>query len=215
MSRWWIALIVVVGCHRKNGDAFKMEQVAAQGARACAAMKDGTVKCWGRKGNESVLAPTLATGLTNVAKVCVTDDFECGMTRDGKLTCATLDGVTDVACGAKHVCAISGGKVFCFERDQAPREIAETAGATAIAAGGGTTCALFGGAVKCWGAGKRGQLGNGTFEDNDAPQVVAGLRAKDLCVGGEHACAVLEDETIECFGSDDDGELGDGRTDQT
>lgn len=193
-----------------------MEQVAAQGSRACAAMKDGTVKCWGKKGNESVLVPTLAAGMTNVRKACVGDDFECGMTRDGKLTCASLGAVTDVACGAKHVCAISAGKVFCFEHGKEPREIAGTQGATAIAAGGGTTCALFdGGAMKCWGAGKRGQLGSGAFEDKDEPQLVAGLRAKNICVGGEHACAVLEDETIACFGSDDDGELGDGRSEQS
>jgi alpha-tubulin suppressor-like RCC1 family protein len=216
MSRWSFLVLLVVSCHRKHGDAYKMEQVAAQGARACAAMKDGTVKCWGRKGNESVLVPTLANGMTNVAKVCVADDFECAMTRDGKLTCSRLGNVTDLACGAKHVCAISSGRAFCFERDQAPREIPGTAGATAIAAGGGTTCALFdGGAMKCWGAGKRGQLGSGAFEDKDEPQVVAGVRAKNVCVGGEHACAVLEDETMVCFGSDDDGELGDGRTEQS
>ena len=215
-SRLCVLLLLLGACHRKHGDAYKIEQVAAAGSRACAAMKDGTVKCWGRKGNESVLVPTLAPGMTNVAKVCVADDFECGMTRDGKLTCATLGNVTDVACGSKHVCAISSGKVFCFERAEAPREIPGTAGAKEIAAGGGTTCALFeGGTIKCWGAGKRGQLGNGAFEDNAEPQLVAGLRAKNICVGGEHTCAVLEDETMACFGSNDDGELGDGRSEQS
>jgi len=217
MRRSYVLLFLVcAACHRKRGDAYKMDQVAAQGSRACAAMKDGTVKCWGRRGNESVLVPTLASGMANVSKVCVGDDFECGMTRDGKLTCASLGNVTDVACGAKHVCAISAGKVFCFEHGTEPREIPKTAGATMIAAGGGTTCMIgAGGVVQCWGAGKRGQLGNGAFEDADAPQLVAGIRAKDVCVGGSHTCAVLEDETMACFGSDDDGELGDGRTEQS
>jgi len=217
MSRWlFVLLVLLAGCHRKHGDAYKMEQVSAQGSRACAAMKDGTVKCWGRKGNESQLVPAVAEGMSNVAKVCVADDFQCGMMRDGKLTCAHLGGVTDIVCGSKHVCAISGGIVFCFERDQPPREIPGTTGATAIAAGGGTTCGLFeGGTVKCWGAGKRGQLGNGAFEDKDTPQLVAGLHAKNLCVGGEHTCAVLEDETMACFGSDDNGELGDGNSEQS
>ena len=126
MTRWMLALVFVAACHRKQGDAYKMEQVAAQGSRACAAMKDGTVKCWGRKGNESVLAPTLVAGMSNVSKVCVADDFECGMTRDGKLTCASLANVTDVACGSKHVCAISAGKIFCFEYGKELREIPGT-----------------------------------------------------------------------------------------
>src|SRR6185295_14938764 len=67
-------LLSCAACHRKRGDAYKIEQVTAQGSRACATMKDGTVKCWGRKGTESVLVPTLAPGMTNVSKVCVADD---------------------------------------------------------------------------------------------------------------------------------------------
>ena len=206
--KWSFALIAVVlllgGCRRKHGDAFKVEAVSARGARACAAMKDGTVRCWGKNGKTSDRAPTTVAGLAGATKACATDDAVCILGKDHFASCmgASVKAATDLACGAQHACAIAGGNVLCWSHGQQPAEVPGATGATSIAMGGEKTCATFeGGAVRCW------------RDGNPEPALVPGLSAKSICVGGEHACAVLEDQTVACFGSDDDGELGDGLTD--
>jgi alpha-tubulin suppressor-like RCC1 family protein len=211
--RLLLVLAMLVACRRgKHGDAYRMERISAQGAHACAAMKDGTVRCWGRDGDKSVTTPALVAGVVGAADVCVGDAFSCVLGRAGAVSCLgqNVQNASALACGAAHVCAISAGKVLCWNASTPPREIAS--GATAIAAGGGTTCGLFDGAVRCWGAGKSGQLGDGTFEDRSEPVTIPGLHAKSIAVGTEHTCAVLDDETLACFGANDDGQLGDGTT---
>ena len=214
-----VALMLVASCKRgKHGAAYRIEQVDARGARACAAMKDGTVRCWGRAGEASTLTPTLVSGMTNAAKVCVGSTAVCALTRDGLVSClgAKVTGASDLACAGKRACAIASGKVLCWEENAAPREVTGVVGAKSIAMGGQTACAAMeDGAMKCWGAGKRGQLGNGAFEDRAEPVLVPGLVVKSIAVGDEHTCAVLADETLACFGANDEGELGDGTTDSS
>ena len=40
IRRLSLLLFVLAACHRKHGDAFKVVQITASGARACATMKD-------------------------------------------------------------------------------------------------------------------------------------------------------------------------------
>lgn len=78
------------------------------------------------------------------------------------------------------------------------------------------TCVRFvDGKVRCWGANDRGQLGNGSFDDqNDAlsaPDVIdLPGPAEQLAVGNEHTCVMLEDQTIYCWGRNHHGQLGTG-----
>ena len=72
------AALAIGGCgKRKRGDAYTMLQVSAQGERACAAMKDGAVRCWGRNDDhafgptDEVTVPTLVAGFTGAAKPTV------------------------------------------------------------------------------------------------------------------------------------------------
>lgn len=211
---------MLVACRRaKHGDAYKMEQVDARGARACAAMRDGTVRCWGRYGDTSDRTPTLISGMTNAAKVCVAENGVCALGRDGKVSSCmgqTIAGASDLACTALRACAITNGKVLCWAENVPPREMPGTEGAKSVAMGGHTGCAILGdGSLECWGAGTRGQLGNGAFEDHDDPVLVPNVHAKAVSVGEEHTCAVLDDETLACFGSNDDGQLGDGTLDSS
>jgi len=217
----FLLLAFAVACNRKHGDAYKMEHIVASGARICAVMKDGAVRCWGRDHDKRVLIPTLVPGVSDATSVCVGQDFSCVLHNDGLVSClgidfAGLDAVRDaksVACGEQHVCVSSGGEVLCATENQALHAIPGARGATSLAAGGGTTCVTFAdGSAKCWGRGKEGQLGNGRFEDRDEPELIVGFDVRSLAVGNEHTCAVLRDETLVCFGANNDGELGDGTT---
>jgi alpha-tubulin suppressor-like RCC1 family protein len=135
-------------------------------------------------------------------------------------------GVSAVAAGGLHTCAIAGGDVWCWGDDAdgqlgdgstqdrpAPAMVAGIAGATAIAAGGAHSCAVSPGAVRCWGFGQDGQLGAGTDTSSGAPQTVQGLAGDVTCVcaGNAHTCA-LTAAGATCWGYGQYGQLGDGNT---
>ncbi len=60
------------------------------------------------------------------------------------------------------------------------------------------TCALVSnGTIKCWGSGAKGQLGNGSTNDQNTPVSVSNItNATAISAGGEHSCALLSDGTI-------------------
>jgi alpha-tubulin suppressor-like RCC1 family protein len=82
-----------------------------------------------------------------------------------------------VAAGVWHTCALKGGQVYCWGRNNygqlgdgtttqrtTPTLVANGAmgnsGVTAVAAGFYHTCAIKSGALYCWGRNAEGQLGN-------------------------------------------------------
>ncbi|MGZ3449173.1 MAG: RCC1 domain-containing protein [Polyangiales bacterium] len=132
--------------------------VAVQGGvdHACAVQSDATVVCAG--GNA-------AGQLGNGTKV----DSSSAVKVTG------LSGVTHLAVGAIHACAVSGGKVYCWgyngkgqlgngtTTDSAsPTLVSGISSAVKVAAASGTTCALLSDqSVKCWGDNVYGELGAG------------------------------------------------------
>ena len=171
------------------------------------AFHGGGVKCWGYNS-----AGQLGDGsFTDSATPVLVDGSE-------------NDGVTALAAGYGHTCALTtGGVVKCW----GPRNYASTpgdvnglpSGVLALAAGGYHTCALMdalqGGGVKCWGYNTDGQLGDGTFIDSATPVDVVGSENDEvtaLAAGGSHTCALTMGGGVKCWGSNHFGQLGDGTT---
>jgi alpha-tubulin suppressor-like RCC1 family protein len=139
-----------------------------------------------------------------------------------------LTGVTAVAAGHGHTCALTtGGGVKCWGYNEygelgngttaaavTPVNVTGlTAGVAAIAAGAHHTCALTsGGGVKCWGENSAGQLGNGTTTDARTPVDVTGLTAgvAAIVAGGGHTCALTTGGSVKCWGSNEWGQIGNG-----
>ena len=132
--------------------------IAAGGRHTCARTSSGGLKCWGLNDFGQVGDGTPTNRITPV-------DVQ-GLT----------SGVTDLATGRWHSCAIvTGGEVRCWGDVAGDGDVADPAtlsptvvpglgsGAVSIAAGEGHTCAVMTtGGVKCYGNNVDGKLGNGT-----------------------------------------------------
>jgi alpha-tubulin suppressor-like RCC1 family protein len=189
--------------------------IAAGGYHTCALMTDTTVKCWGNDfdgqlgdaGNTDSSVPvTVVTGLGGPA----------------------LTGVTAIAGGGYHTCAVVGGAAMCwglnefgqlgndagptFANSNVPVSVSGLAsGVDKVIAGNDHSCALTtGGAVSCWGYNFFGQLGNGGNADSDVPVAVTGMGSgvNMVAAGYYHTCA-LTTGAVKCWGDDGFGQLGD------
>ncbi len=151
-----------------------------------------------------------------------------------------LTGVTAIATGGSHACALLvDGTARCWGtnldyelgsgqqtiREPQPVAVQGLSGVSALAVGGDHTCALLNDAtVDCWGNEAWGELGNGTiaFDQQPAPGAVAGLTGvvalaargadRDATVdfADEFSCALASGGTVECWGQNEAGELGTG-----
>lgn len=143
-----------------------------------------------------------------------------------EIAAPTLDGVTMIAPGLHHTCALRESRVLCWGLNRNDMlgvgpglpEIVTVAHPVVgldepivqIAADYDFSCALGeSGALYCWGDNGHGQLGVGDLERRTRPTRVGDLRASAVALGFRHACAVAHDRsTAWCWGS---GEFGDGR----
>jgi alpha-tubulin suppressor-like RCC1 family protein len=150
-----------------------------------------------------------------------------------------LTGVAEVAAGAAHSCALTGGgSVYCwgvnldgqvgdgvashgttcFGVDCATEAepVSGLSDATMIAAGNAHTCAVrMGGTIVCWGSNNKGQLGNTSAgASSDVPITVTGISdAVEVAAGFEFTCARRAGGQVLCWGEGEFGRLGTG--DQT
>jgi alpha-tubulin suppressor-like RCC1 family protein len=157
-----------------------VRSISRDGSQVCAVTIHGAGWCWGTNSFGA-----LGDGTT------IDRDRAVRVTRVGG---GSLIGVTSIATGVGHTCAVTiGGVAWCWglndngqlgdrtttERHGAVRVTLggnRLTGVTAIAAGEDDTCVLTGGvAIKCWGANRFGMLGNGTTTDSLTPVNVLGL----------------------------------------
>lgn len=180
------------------GIATPVASVRGGAYHTCAVLTDGTLKCWGDR-----------FGLT-------------------PMTIAGLTGVTSVATGYGHTCAVANGALFCWgsnfsgqlgdgttEFRSAPTPVAGLgAGVTDVDAGFAHTCAVVHGGVTCWGSNDEGQLGDGTFTQRLTPVPVFGLSSgvTNVTVGLKHSCAITANRSLACWGWNNSGQLGIGST---
>ena len=141
---------------------------------------------------------------------------------------AELGGITALAAGARHTCAITAsGALKCWginswgQVGYGPTNYQSSAVGTlglggriaAVTGGFDHTCALTAvGAVKCWGINDRGQLGDGTQLLRRTPVDVLGLSGGVAAIGAgrAHTCALTGAGGMKCWGANQFGELGDG-----
>jgi alpha-tubulin suppressor-like RCC1 family protein len=199
------AVIAVVIARRRPAGApgaAVVSGVAVDGVWAGAwhtcARKGGRLHCWG-KNNERQLGLDVNTDASIAKQV------------DG------LDGVTAVAAGEMHTCAVRrDGGVLCWGRNKegqlgsgdlavapVPRQVPGLPAIRQIAAGSSHTCALDGNRrVHCWGRNHMGQLGSETPADlRGRADVVSGLDDVTFVAAGlDSTCAVRATGHVVCWG---------------
>lgn len=187
-----------------------VEAVAAGGDHTCA-IQGGKLYCWGA--NSQGQLGTSSAGGSRSAPAEVRE-----MTA----------GVTAVAAGGDHTCAIKSGALYCWgannigqigDSSTEPNRTIPSlvtgmmSGVTAVSVGVNNTCAIQGGKLYCWGANYRGQLGDGMTSNNATriPSPVDDMEAgvEAVAVGANHVCAI-KNGGLYCWGDDDKRQLGDG-----
>jgi alpha-tubulin suppressor-like RCC1 family protein len=194
--------------------------VVAGISHTCAVRTDGTVWCWG---DHSVGQLGSAASLGGVSKTPV--QVRLGDCSRGCIPGGPLLGVTSLAAGEKHTCALRAtGAAYCWGlRDGLGDDIGSNIGfavpvslhppdLVGLAAGGSHTCGVeANGHVLCWGRNGSGQLGTGSTTESMTPVPVPGLgNVSQVTAGRLHTCALLWDGSIRCWGENNRGQLGDG-----
>lgn len=190
--------------------------LSSRSNHSCAAMADGTVKCWGYNDSGQLgdgssanrTTPVLVQGIDGMSLASTAMSISTG----GSQTCAVMGDGT-VMCWGRNL----GGQLgdgTTTERHY-PAVVSGIDGqspsttATSVSTDSQGTCAVMAdGSVKCWGS-----FGSPT------PVVVSGMDGSSpsssaivISFGGNQTCALMADGQIRCFGQNYYGNLGDGTT---
>lgn len=187
----------------------KVEAIDTGPVGVTCAVSQGDVYCFGENNNG-----LLGTGGNNKPS----SNFNAlNLSSDGE--------VTDVSVGASHACALVGGRVFCWGRNNvgqlglgvssgpnmifSPSTVIGINNAVAITTGRSHTCALLDSSdILCWGENGAGQLGNGGTSNENAPFPISGGGFVAITAGDSHTCGLRSGGEIRCWGSNQYNQLG-------
>ncbi|MBI3556150.1 MAG: hypothetical protein HY074_07795 [Deltaproteobacteria bacterium] len=193
----------------------KIEALAAGDGFTCA-LVSGAVKCWGGGPSASSATPSVVPGLESGVKQLVAGSrFACAVAGAGAVRCwgandhgqlgaptqDKLTGVTKLAAGDNHACALAAGILKCWGDNSATAtgagdsEFEKLKNVTHLAAGGRTTCAVSEGMPICW-----GDLG---ASPQGTAMKIYGITGKvrELFAANHLGCVLTDVATVWCWGT--------------
>ncbi len=176
---------------------------------ACAALDDGSARCWGDNthgelGNGSTTSsgtPVRVAGLSHVVDVDAAIGRACALTSDKTVHCWGDGRSGGLGNGTTSI-------------SSSPVQVLGVHDAEALSTGGASCAVGAGGSLRCWGANWTGQVGSGSVSAAEPlPVDVVGLASGviDVSAGRAHTCAVLASGGLRCWGDNTDGAVGDGQ----
>ncbi|MBC7385458.1 MAG: hypothetical protein H7301_04735 [Cryobacterium sp.] len=194
----------------------------ATGLQHTCAIRAGKLSCWGLNkhgqignGDSGVLngAPDPLTGTNYTVKVSLGPNV------------IFPDGVTDVAVGYEHTCAIRNEELFCWGSNEFSqlgipagpndpsdfiysRPVSILRGAKQVAARGRMTCVIANSQLLCFGTrleSVNGQTAQKLF--SKTPKLVVSGNAQAVSISVNHVC-VKVNSGLRCFGMNTSGETG-------
>lgn len=129
-------------------------QISAGGLHSCAALSDGSVRCWGQNDYgqlgdgtmTSSLTPVSVSGVDNAVEISAAFNQTCALLSDGQISCWGANDAGQLGDGT------TAGRLL-------PTTVVGINNATQIVTGGAHSCALLAdGSVKCWGQNLFGEL---------------------------------------------------------
>ena len=192
-----------------NRDLSGVAALSIGGVFACAALDDGSARCWGdnyfgQLGNGSTISsgtPVRVAGLSHVVQVDTANEGACALTSDKTVYCWGYGWYGGLGNGTTS-------------NSSSPVQVLGVHDAEALSSGWASCVIGTGGALRCWGANNFGEVGSGSpISVEPLPVDVVGLTSGvvDVSAGGSHACAVLASGSLSCWGDNTDGALGDGQ----
>jgi alpha-tubulin suppressor-like RCC1 family protein len=174
------------------------------------AIQNGAAKCWGwgRYGQ-------LGTGGSNTDAAAP------------QAVANATTGVTSIAAGGYHACAVISGNVKCWgsnafgelgdgtqnARNYPSALLNNPSGATQVTVGKSHSCGIFSGSVLCWGFNTYYNVGDGTVTHRKSPgqtqTLTSGVQSVSSGQQSEHSCAVKDNDFI-CWGLGTSGQRGNG-----
>jgi alpha-tubulin suppressor-like RCC1 family protein len=148
--------------------------------------------------------------------------------------------ITEIFTGPSHACAIRGGALVCWGRNDSyqmlmgsaslyplPQVVVTVSSGISILSGGagvGHTCSLaqssmssLNRSLQCWGQNSSFQAGQSSLAYVTAPFAVSALlNPREVTAGDEHTCVLDEVQvsplrhSVKCWGSNSSGQLGNG-----
>lgn len=174
------------------------EAVAAGDRHTCARSADGAVVCWGDNSEAQLARPVRSPSDSS---------------RDPLVVAGLESGVSQIATGRAHTCALRDGKVLCWGasregqcgiwtngRAESPREVALPRRAVAVFAGANASCATLDDAtLYCW-----GRILGASATTLPTPIGIVGVH--EMAITYARWCAVDGGRVLRCWGK----EPGDG-----
>ena len=179
----------------------------------CGISETGVAYCWGYNGPGNLgdgtridrNVPTAVLSANRFSTIAVGAQHTCAIALNKRLYCWGSNfsrqlGLTTPS-GPEYLCTAGDLAWTC---SSVPLQVETTERMSSVSAGTANTCALnWYGAAFCWGTNRRGEVGNGLFnqEERIPTRVAGGHTYLQIRTGHSSSCALRSDRIAECWGN--------------
>lgn len=199
----------------------RVKQIVAGFYYTCALTTDGSVFCWGTTANGRIGTGQTSGYSTRPVQISFGGKTVESISGHATHACAVISGSQELYCWGKNNRGQIGNGSTSDSYSPSPVLVSGLLGGgktiKQVKASYDHTCVLISnGDVYCWGAGDKGQLGNGSTSDSmspvkvNMPSITADNTIREIYSGNNFACALTTRGYAYCWGENWHYQLGNG-----